>query len=65
MRSILIVLLLSLAYQSAQGISLAMKPPAAKTEVVLLGTGTPYPDPKASGPATAVVSSQKWSVVSR
>ena len=25
------------------------------TEVVLLGTGTPYPDPSASGPATAVV----------
>jgi len=25
------------------------------TEVVLLGTGTPYPDPFASGPATAVV----------
>ena len=25
------------------------------TEVVLLGTGTPYPDPASSGPATAVV----------
>jgi len=25
------------------------------TEVILLGTGTPYPDPSASGPATAVV----------
>jgi len=25
------------------------------TEVILLGTGTPYPDPLASGPATAVV----------
>lgn len=25
-----------------------------KTEVILLGTGTPYPDPNASGPATAV-----------
>lgn len=25
------------------------------TEVILLGTGTPYPDPAASGPATAVV----------
>ena len=25
-----------------------------KTEVILLGTGTPYPDPKAYGPATAV-----------
>src|SRR5436853_4186555 len=26
-----------------------------RTEIVLLGTGTPYPDPSASGPATAVV----------
>ena len=25
------------------------------TEVILLGTGTPYPDPLTSGPATAVV----------
>ena len=28
---------------------------AATTQVILLGTGTPYPDPAASGPATAVV----------
>jgi ribonuclease BN (tRNA processing enzyme) len=28
---------------------------ATGTEVILLGTGTPYPDPSASGPATAVV----------
>jgi ribonuclease BN (tRNA processing enzyme) len=28
---------------------------AAATEIILLGTGTPYPDPAASGPATAVV----------
>jgi ribonuclease Z len=27
----------------------------SKTKVVVLGTGTPYPDPKAAGPATAVV----------
>src|SRR4051812_34294083 len=27
----------------------------AQTSVILLGTGTPYPDPKAAGPATAVV----------
>ncbi len=26
-----------------------------RTEVILLGTGTPYPDPAAAGPATAVV----------
>lgn len=30
-----------------------------RTEVVLLGTGTPYPDPEASGPATAVVSGER------
>ncbi len=28
---------------------------ATTTQVILLGTGTPYPDPAASGPATAVV----------
>ena len=26
-----------------------------KTQIILLGTGTPYPDPNAAGPATAVV----------
>lgn len=29
--------------------------PANRTEIILLGTGTPYPDPDSSGPATAVV----------
>ena len=29
--------------------------PREQTQVILLGTGTPYPDPNASGPATAVV----------
>ncbi len=29
--------------------------PKLETQIVLLGTGTPYPDPNASGPATAVV----------
>ncbi|HEY6121680.1 MAG TPA: MBL fold metallo-hydrolase [Pyrinomonadaceae bacterium] len=33
----------------------AQTPPAPKTEVILLGTGMPYPDPAVSGPATAVV----------
>jgi ribonuclease BN (tRNA processing enzyme) len=28
---------------------------ANRTEIILLGTGTPYPDPNSSGPATAVV----------
>jgi ribonuclease Z len=27
----------------------------SQTQIILLGTGTPYPDPNASGPATAVV----------
>jgi ribonuclease BN (tRNA processing enzyme) len=31
------------------------KAPANRTEIILLGTGTPYPDPSSSGPATAVV----------
>ena len=30
-------------------------PTMSATEVILLGTGTPYPEPTASGPATAVV----------
>lgn len=30
-------------------------PASAQTQIILLGTGTPYPDPRASGPATAVV----------
>jgi ribonuclease BN (tRNA processing enzyme) len=34
---------------------LAVQSVAAQTKVVTLGTGMPYPDPKASGPATAVV----------
>ncbi len=33
----------------------AAAPAAVRTEVVLLGTGTPYPDPARQGPATAVV----------
>jgi ribonuclease Z len=27
----------------------------AQTSVILLGTGTPFPDPNAAGPATAVI----------
>jgi ribonuclease Z len=45
-RSILFSLLLLLA---------AVAPSFAQTQIVLLGTGTPYPDPHASGPATAVI----------
>ena len=29
--------------------------PPSKTQVVLLGTGNPFPDPDRSGPATAIV----------
>src|SRR5437870_6819163 len=29
--------------------------PTSKTQVVLLGTGNPFPDPDRSGPATAIV----------
>lgn len=32
---------------------------AQQTQIILLGTGTPYPDPNASGPATAVVVSKR------
>jgi len=32
---------------------------SAQTKIILLGTGTPYPDPKAWGPATAVVVGQR------
>lgn len=34
---------------------IAATAPTGRTEIVLLGTGTPYPDPNSSGPATAVV----------
>lgn len=44
-----IVLLLPLGSVAAQDVS------EHKTEVILLGTGMPYPDPNASGPVTAVV----------
>ena len=45
-RSILFSLLLLLS---------GVAPSFAQTQIVLLGTGTPYPDPHAFGPATAVV----------
>lgn len=34
---------------------LESKPTAQKTQIILLGTGTPSPDPDRSGPATAIV----------
>jgi ribonuclease Z len=33
----------------------AQSAPATKTQVVMLGTGTPLPDPDRSGPSTAIV----------
>jgi len=48
------VLIASLAVLSVSAQS-ATAPNAAETKVILLGTGTPYPDPHAAGPATAVV----------
>ena len=36
-------------------ICLAQEKPAPQTQVVLLGTGTPLPDPERSGPCTAIV----------
>jgi hypothetical protein len=35
--------------------SFAQSAPATKTQVVMLGTGTPLPDPDRSGPSTAIV----------
>jgi ribonuclease BN (tRNA processing enzyme) len=46
---------LSVANNKAPPKAAVTNPLAAATEVILLGTGTPYPDPTASGPATAVV----------
>lgn len=41
--------------QGAPFNSSANQPSAPKTQIVLLGTGTPSPDPERSGPATAIV----------
>ena len=35
--------------------SFAQSAAARKTQVVMLGTGTPLPDPQRSGPSTAIV----------
>jgi ribonuclease BN (tRNA processing enzyme) len=47
-----ILLLVALSFSEV-----AQTPPPQKsgTQIILLGTGTPYPDPNASGPASAVV----------
>jgi ribonuclease BN (tRNA processing enzyme) len=48
-------MLVAIAAKSQQPASLAPKDRPTRTEVVLLGTGTPVPDPDHSGPATAIV----------
>ena len=50
-RSLLLCALVFVTYATP----LAQETRAGKTEVILLGIGTPYPDPAVSGPATAVV----------
>jgi ribonuclease BN (tRNA processing enzyme) len=47
--------LLYLAFSVAVHPQPGHNPPAQKTQIVLLGTGTPSPDPDRSGPATAIV----------
>lgn len=40
---------------SGHSAPLAQTAPTAKTQIVMLGTGTPLPDPDRSGPSTAIV----------
>src|SRR5437016_6724839 len=49
------LLLIALAAALFPSIPKAEPPQTIRTKVVLLGTGTPAPDPDRSGPATAVV----------
>ena len=49
-RALLLFLLPLTAFSQSED-----KPSAPKTQIVLLGTGTPSPDPDRSGPATAIV----------
>ncbi len=49
------LLLISLAASPQEPASQPPKELANRTRVVLLGTGTPVPDPDRSGPATAIV----------
>ena len=58
MQTFLATVLLVALWLSAPAIRPGPNEPAApanRTEIILLGTGTPYPDPNSSGPATAVV----------
>ena len=53
LRASLIFLVVLLQVSSAA--SQTTQTSQSTTQIILLGTGTPYPDPNASGPATAVV----------
>ena len=46
---------ISLVVLSGYSAANQSRPAAPQTQVVLLGTGTPRPDPERSGPATAIV----------
>src|SRR5215469_11021382 len=49
------LLLVSLAASAQQPANQPARDGPTRTKVVLLGTGTPVPDPDRSGPATAIV----------
>jgi hypothetical protein len=53
-QALAVALLFMFAWHSG---SFAQSGPAAKTEVVMLGTGTPLPDPDRSGASTAICDS--------
>src|SRR6516162_6457397 len=55
LRSILAVLMLLLSGTPTRQTSQGPTQRVIRTKVVLLGTGTPVPDPDRSGPATAIV----------
>ncbi|HET7841984.1 MAG TPA: MBL fold metallo-hydrolase, partial [Terriglobia bacterium] len=44
-----------LLYLSGQTGSGAQSQKSPKTQIVLLGTGTPLPDPERAGPSTAII----------
>src|ERR1041385_3510480 len=50
-----LALLIALGASPQQPATQPTKAPTTRTKVVLLGTGTPVPDPERSGPATAIV----------
>src|SRR5262245_13374103 len=59
MQIVMAILLLVILSQPPQvswpALTIETESRAQTTQVILLGTGMPYPDPAASGPATAVV----------